>query len=135
MSCACQLINYTLATEENVGNVRVCACCNRFQITWNVFYHNTQLKNFEYSLKVHFFKDFFKSFLGEKYRRFYRSALWKKSIWKFLVNGTVSVTEIRVKVYQIEAALISSQALYHLATAFQALLDILTHDFINWYVW
>ena len=30
MSCACKLINYTLATEENVGNVRVCACWYRF---------------------------------------------------------------------------------------------------------
>ena len=28
MSCACQIINIRLATEENVGNVRVWACCN-----------------------------------------------------------------------------------------------------------
>ena len=33
MSCACQLITYTLAVEENVCNVRVCACCNHFPIT------------------------------------------------------------------------------------------------------
>ena len=32
-SCACQFVNYTLATEENVGNLRVCACCNHFPIT------------------------------------------------------------------------------------------------------
>ena len=32
-SCVCQLINYTLATEENVGNIPVCACCNHFPIT------------------------------------------------------------------------------------------------------
>ena len=42
MSCVCPLINYTLATGENVRNVRVCACCNHFLITWNEFYHNTQ---------------------------------------------------------------------------------------------
>ena len=33
MSCACQLVNYTLATEENAGILRVCACCNHFPIT------------------------------------------------------------------------------------------------------
>ena len=44
MSCVCPLINYTLATEENVRNVRVCACCNHFPITWNKFYRNTQLE-------------------------------------------------------------------------------------------
>ena len=75
MSCACQLLNYTLATEYNVGNVRVCACCNHFPITWNEFYYNTEPNNFEFSHKVHFSKGFF---LG-KISRFYRSALWKKS--------------------------------------------------------
>ena len=33
MSCVCLLINYTLATEEIVHYVRVCACCNHFSIT------------------------------------------------------------------------------------------------------
>ena len=32
-SYECQLFNYTLATEDNVGNVRVCTCCNHFPIT------------------------------------------------------------------------------------------------------
>ena len=40
MSCVCPLINYKLATEENVCNVRVCASCNHFPITWNKFYRN-----------------------------------------------------------------------------------------------
>ena len=41
--------NYTLATEENVGNIPVCACWNHFPITCiNEFYHNTQPNNFEY---------------------------------------------------------------------------------------
>ena len=31
--CVCQLVNYTLATEENVGNLRVWACCNHFPTT------------------------------------------------------------------------------------------------------
>ena len=44
MSCVCPLINYTLATEENVRNVRVCACCNHLPITWNKFCCNTQLE-------------------------------------------------------------------------------------------
>ena len=52
MSCACQLINYTLTTEENVGNVRLCACCNPFPFTLNEFYHNTQPNNFEFSHKA-----------------------------------------------------------------------------------
>ena len=56
MSCACQLINYTLATEENVGNIQVCACCNHFPITWNEFYDNTQPNNFEYLHKVQVFQ-------------------------------------------------------------------------------
>ena len=43
--CAFQLINYMLATEENVRIVWVCACFNHFPITWNEFYHNTQPKN------------------------------------------------------------------------------------------
>ena len=33
MSCVCPLNNYMLATEENVRNVRVWACCNHFPIT------------------------------------------------------------------------------------------------------
>ena len=70
ISGGCQLINYTLATEENVGNVRVCACCNHILMTGNEFYHNTQPNSFECSHKVHFSKRFF----TEKYRRFYRSA-------------------------------------------------------------
>ena len=31
--CVSTPINYTLATEENVHHVRVCACCNHFPIT------------------------------------------------------------------------------------------------------
>ena len=58
MSCACQLVNYTLATEDNGNNVRVCARCSHFAIIWNEFYHNTQPNNFEFSLKVNFSKSF-----------------------------------------------------------------------------
>ena len=54
MSCACQLINYMLATEENFRNVQVCACCNHFPITCNEFYHNTQPNNFEYCTRYIF---------------------------------------------------------------------------------
>ena len=32
MSCACRLINYTLTTEENVGNVLVCALSNYLEM-------------------------------------------------------------------------------------------------------
>ena len=56
MSCACQLINYTLAAEENVGNIPVCASCNHFPITSNEFYRNTQSNNLEYSHKVQVFQ-------------------------------------------------------------------------------
>ena len=64
MSCVCQLINYTLATEEYVSNVRNCACCYHFPITSNEFYHNTQPNNFEYSHKVHF-SEFFRKNIGD----------------------------------------------------------------------
>ena len=65
MTCACQLINYTLATEENLGNEPVCACCNHFPITWNELFHNIQPSNFEYSHKVHFSKSFFRKNIGD----------------------------------------------------------------------
>ena len=63
MSCVCPLINYTLATEENVRNVRVCACCNHFPITWNKW-HPTR-NNFEYSHKVRFSKVFLREKIGD----------------------------------------------------------------------
>ena len=52
ISCAL----HTLATEENVGNIPVCACCNHFPFTWNEFYHNTKPNNCEYSHKVQVFQ-------------------------------------------------------------------------------
>ena len=65
MSCVCPLINYTLATEENVRNVLVCACCNHLPITWNEFYHNTQPETIsKYSHKVHF-QGFFRENIGK----------------------------------------------------------------------
>ena len=63
-ACLCHLINYTLATEENVDNVRVCAGCNHFPITLNEFYHNIHPNTFEYSHKVHFSKKFFRKNIG-----------------------------------------------------------------------
>ena len=55
----CPLINYALATEENVRNLLFCACCNHLPITSNEFYHNTQPKTIsKYSHKVHVSKGF-----------------------------------------------------------------------------
>ena len=84
MSCACQLINYTLATEENVGNIPVCACCNRFPV-----YHNTQPNTFEYSHKVQVFQGKISVILPI-------CIMKKNQIWKFRVNGIISVIGTRV---------------------------------------
>ena len=65
MSCVCPLINYTLATEENVRNVRVCACCNHFPITWNKFYCNTQLETISNICTRYIFQRFFRENIGD----------------------------------------------------------------------
>ena len=97
MSCACQLVNNTLATEKNVGNLRVCEGCNHFQITRNEFYHNSHPNNFEYSHKVHFSKSFFRKNISN----FTDLHNEKNQIWKVHVNIIVSVTGTRVNVYEI----------------------------------
>ena len=96
MSCVCPLINYTLATEENVRNVRVCACCNHFPITWNKFYRNTQLETLSNIRTRYIFQRFFRENIGD----FTDLHNEKKSIWKLRLNGTVSVTGTRVNVYE-----------------------------------
>ena len=58
--------------------------------------HNTQPNNFEYSHKVHFSKVF-----KENIDDFTDLHIEKKTIWKFLVKGMVSVTGTGVNVYQI----------------------------------
>ena len=73
MSCVCPLMNYRLATEENVRN------------------------DFKYSHKVHFSKGFFRENIGD----FTDLHNEKNSTWKLRLNGTVSVTGTRVNVYQI----------------------------------
>ena len=60
MSCVCPLINYTIATEENVCNVRVCAICNQFPITWNEFYLNTQPETISYICTRYIFQMVFR---------------------------------------------------------------------------
>ena len=97
MSCVCPLINYKLATEENVRNVRVCACCNHFPITWNKFYRNTQLETISNIRTRYIFQRFFRGNIGD----FTDLHNEKNSIWKLRLNGTVSVTGTRVNVYQI----------------------------------
>ena len=97
MSCVCPLINYTLATEENVRNVRVCACCNHFPITWNKFYRNTQLETISNIRTRYIFQRLFRENIGD----FTDLHNEKNSILKLRLNGTVSVTGTRVNVYQI----------------------------------
>ena len=65
MPCVCPLINYTLATEENVRNVRVCACYNHFPITWNKFYDNTQLETISNIRTRYIFQSFFRENIGD----------------------------------------------------------------------
>ena len=97
MSCVRPLINYTLATEENVCNLRVCACCNHFPITWNKFYRKTQLETISNIRTRYIFKFFFRENIGD----FTDLHNENNSIWKFRLNWTVSVTGTRVNVYQI----------------------------------
>ena len=92
--CVCPLINYTLATEENVPNVRVCACCNHFPITWNKFYRNTQLETIS-NIRTRYI------FQRENIGNFTDLHNEKNSIWKLRLNGTVVVTGTRVNIYKI----------------------------------
>ena len=98
MSSTCQLINYTLATEENICHAWVCTFWNPFPITWNEFYHNIQPNNFEYSHKVHFSKSFFSG----KISTILPICIMKKKInLMFRFDGIVSVTGTLVNIYQI----------------------------------
>ena len=85
MSCVRPLINYTLATEENVRNGGVCACCNYFPITWNEYYHNTQPETITNICTRYIFQMVFREYIGD----FTDLHNEKKSIWKLRVNGIV----------------------------------------------
>ena len=83
LGCWCPLINYTLATEENIRNIRVCACCNHFPITWNEFYHNTQPETISNICTRYIFQMFFRENISD----FTDLHNEKNSIWKLPVNG------------------------------------------------
>ena len=56
---------YTLGTEENVRNVRVCACCNHFPIIWNKFYRNTKLETILNIRTRYIFQRVFRENIGD----------------------------------------------------------------------
>ena len=82
MTCVCPLINYKLATEENVHNVRVFARCNHFPITWNEFYHNTQPE----TISNIWTRYIFQMFLGKISAILPICIMKKKVIWKLRVH-------------------------------------------------
>ena len=61
----CPLINYTLATEENVCDVRVCEWSNHSPFTWNEFYHNTQPETISNIRTRYIFQSFFRENKGD----------------------------------------------------------------------
>ena len=64
-SCVGPLNNYTLATEENLRNVGVCASCNHFPISWNEFYHNTQPETITNICTRYIFQMVFRENIGD----------------------------------------------------------------------
>ena len=82
MSCACQVINYTLATEENVGNIPVCAIVAiTFQLLEmsSITTPNQTISNIRTGYK----------FSRENISDFTDLHNEKNQIWKFSVNGIV----------------------------------------------
>ena len=98
MSCVCQLVNNTLATEKNVSNLRVCEGCNHFQILLEMSSITTANQTIS---NIHTRYSFQRVFFRKNKGDFTNLHNEKNQIWKFRVNGIVSVSGTHVNVYQI----------------------------------
>ena len=93
----CSLINYTLATEENVVMYKSAHDAIPFQLL--EISSITTPNHKQYGIFVQ--GTFFKGFLGKILAILWSCIMKKILIWKLSVNGIVLVIGTRVNVYQI----------------------------------